>query len=177
MFEAAEWSRYRRFISEKQDGRSIVFVRNDSVIRNTVRYFGCFAIRTNEVADPLEALSLYRRRNIVEQAFNQYKNQVQVSRLFSTQKTYMGKLLVHLVAQSLRMMLYMNARNNAAANPSLKLPHESLSKALMVLRTLCAVRPVGANHWILREETKKQRDLLTLLGLDLGPSKNRLLNY
>ena len=37
------------------------------------KYNGCFAIRTNEIEDPFQSLSIYRERNIVETAFRQFK--------------------------------------------------------------------------------------------------------
>lgn len=170
-----KWNYFKNYI-EETDNAEKPYKRNDIAVRKALEFSGCFALRSNIVSDPYLALELYRRRNIVEQAFNQFKNQTDGSRLFSTQTTYMGKIFVHIIAQSLRMMLYMNAKRISEKNKSLKLPDQSITKALRLLRTVMAERPIGANHWILKPLTKKQRELLSLLDLDLGLSKHRLLS-
>lgn len=180
--ESDDWNKYKNYLIKKEvrnkENNCIVeWIRDDVKIRHTLKHSGFFVIRSNLIADALSALEIYRRRNIVEQAFNQYKNQTEGSRMYATQSTYMGKLFVHIIAQALRMTLYMNAKNTSALNSSLMLPNESLSRALAQLRTVMSVRSAGCNYWILRPVTKKQRDLLALLNLDLTKSKNRMVTH
>ena len=66
------------------------WMRNAAAVADACRYMGNFVIRTNVVQDPFIALSIYRARNIVEQSFQQFKNQTAGDRLYATSSTYMG---------------------------------------------------------------------------------------
>ena len=143
------------------------WMRNAAAVADACRYMGNFVIRTNVVQDPFIALSIYRARNIVEQSFQQFKNQTAGDRLYATSSTYMGKLFVQVLAQSLRLMMRMACRRNETATN--RLPNNSLTKAFMQLRYLKANKPTDRNAWKTKEIPKKIRDLFTLLGLPLPP--------
>lgn len=143
------------------------WMRNAAAVADACRYMGNFVIRTNVVQDPFIALSIYRARNIVEQSFQQFKNQTAGDRLYATSSTYMGKLFVQVLAQSLRLMMRMACRRNETATN--RLPSNSLTKAFMQLRYLKANKPTDRNAWKTKEIPKKIRDLFTLLGLPLPP--------
>ncbi len=68
------------------------------------------------------------------------------------------------------MALYMNAVRANKDNPELKLPAQSLTKAMMQLRSILVLRLAKRNIRMTRPIAKKQRDLLTLLGLPIPPS-------
>ena len=102
-----------------------------------------------------------------EQSFQQFKNQTAGDRLYATSSTYMGKLFVQVLAQSLRLMMRMACRRNETATN--RLPSNSLTKAFMQLRYLKANKPTDRNAWKTKEIPKKIRDLFTLLGLPLPP--------
>lgn len=146
------------------------WMRNAAAVAEACRYMGNFVIRTNVVQDPFIALSIYRARNIVEQSFQQFKNQTAGDRLYATSSTYMGKLFVQVLAQSLRLMMRMACRRNETATN--RLPNNSLTKAFMQLRYLKANKPTDRNAWKTKEIPKKIRDLFTLLGLPLPTHLN-----
>jgi len=60
------------------------------------------AIVQTKKSDPFAALQAYKKRNIVELDFSQYKNWVDGDRLRCTNKSYLGKLFVCTIAASLR---------------------------------------------------------------------------
>src|SRR5699024_596220 len=94
---------------------------------------GCFAIRTNCIKDPFECLAVYKQRQIVETAFRQMKVLNGNNRLRCTERTYVGKLLLFVIAQSLRMrMLYTVKENEQKLD--LDLPGDSLDKAMAMLK-------------------------------------------
>lgn len=166
-----EWLRAKRFIIENTSGHGKRWIRNASAIDSSLKYAGYFVLRSNEVADAFEALKLYRQRNIVEQNFRRYKSDINGRRLRATDSSYLGKIFIHTLAQGLNMMLFMNAVKNAPNNSSFKqLPNQSLRKALLMLKNIHAERPLGRNLWMTRPISKKQRDLLTLLGLPIPPN-------
>ena len=104
-----DWNFVARFITERKeehDGKEKkIWEKNLEALRFWERTAGCFVIRSDWLEDPIEALRIYRRRNIVEVAFRQFKVLNGGDRLQATQTSYMGKLMVHIIAQSLRMAI------------------------------------------------------------------------
>ena len=70
------------------------YALNLNALSEAVELSGCFAIRSNCGLDAFEVLRIYRERNIIEQNFNQLKNWVDGDRLYATESTYKGKILV-----------------------------------------------------------------------------------
>ena len=163
--DASKWSRYRKFLVEPAQGSDKWTVRA-SAVQKANRYNGCFAIRTNVVADPFEALAIYNERGIVESAFRQFKVLDDGRRLMATEASYKGRILLHLLAQGLRMMAMVRLQNK---NNSLKgkLPGDSLVKAMWILRRLQASRPAGRGAWLTKELPRSTRELLQALGVGL----------
>ena len=70
------------------------------------------------VEDPSVAIDLYRLRGLIEQGFDQLKNQLPGRRLRVTEASHLGKLLVYLIGCDLRLqighnlMLQQERRNN-----------------------------------------------------------------
>ena len=141
--------------------------RDDNAIEAALRYAGRFAIRTNAEANPFKALSIYRLRGQVEQDFNQFKNWVDGNRLRCTDTAYWGKLLVCTLATSLRMMAIKGAHDREQGNR--KIPNNSIDCLFTILKQIQADKRQTANAWVTRTITKKQRDMLALLGLENPP--------
>ena len=129
------WRTYRRYIKElpAAEGRKKRWDRNDEAIREAVRYAGMFVIRSNIESDPFAALQAYKKRNIVELDFSQYKNWVDGDRLRCTNKSYLGKLFVCTIAASLRLMMMSRAQTNAKT-AGLKIPKDSMEVLMAKLR-------------------------------------------
>lgn len=66
---------------------------------------GVFALRSNCLSDPIEALRLYRDRNCVETAFRFLKNGINGDRLGITNSSYYGKLLMLMIAVTIRLQV------------------------------------------------------------------------
>ena len=119
-----------------------------------------------QLCDPHERRpgSFYRSehlsaRNIVEQSFQQFKNQTAGDRLYATSSTYMGKLFVQILAQSLRLMMRMACRRNETATN--RLPNNSLTKAFMQLRYLKAINQLIATLGKQKRSRRKSEISLT----------------
>lgn len=165
-YDYDKWRQVSRYITEDKG----VFSRNLETLEATVNTMGRFVIRSNSVANPFAALSLYRMRNIVEVGFNQFKNQTSGSRMYATNSTYVGKLFIHTLAQALRMTMLMKVkRSELPGNP---LPKDSLEKAFWQMRKLMADKPIGRNAWVVKEVPRKTRNLFEALEL---PVPTRLL--
>ena len=150
------WRTYRRYIKElpAAEGRKKRWDRNDEAIREAVRYAGMFVIRSNIESDPFAALQAYKKRNIVELDFSQYKNWVDGDRLRCTNKSYLGKLFVCTIAASLRLMMMSRAQTNAKT-AGLKIPKDSMEVLMAKLRGIKAEKRRNANAWVVRQLSKK----------------------
>ena len=159
---SADWSRVRNYIVENNKN---VWVKNIKGLEEFLTRAGCFAIRTNCIEDPFECLAVYKQRQIVETAFRQMKVLNGNNRLRCTERTYVGKLLLFVIAQSLRMrMLYTVKANEQRLD--LDLPGDSLDKAMAMLKGIMAIRPPSKAVWAGRPISKKARDILELLGIN-----------
>ena len=164
------WQSYKRFVKQiKNTNGEATWVRDNEAIKNAVKYAGTFVIRTNSIDDPFEALRVYRLRGTVEQDFNQFKNWVDGDRLRCTQSSYIGKLFVCTLATSLRLMMMNRAKHNSQANTGLKIPNNSMDVLFGKIRMIKAEKRKDANAWVTTLVSKKQRDMLTLLGLKMPP--------
>ena len=166
-----DWNFAARFITEckeEQDGKERkIWEKNLEALRLWKRTAGCFVIRSDWLEDPIEALRIYRRRNIVEVAFRQFKVLNGGDRLQATQTSYMGKLMVHIIAQSLRMAITVQAKKRETQE--LKLPDNSVEKLLAALKRIRAVRAPTRATWVVEPLTKKAQDMLELLNLPKPP--------
>lgn len=165
------WKRVKPFLYENKhpkDGDSVWSIR-DEKLREAVRFMGCRAIRTNAVSNPFEALCIYRQRDIIEQGFNQLKNEVGGLRLVATETTYRGKLFIFSLAQSIRMSMLRTAAETVQKNPKLKMPEESLRKLIVQLQGLQARKHRTTDAFIVGIIPKRYRDLLTLIGITKLP--------
>ena len=159
---SADWSRVRNYIVENNKN---VWVKNIKGLEEFLTRAGCFAIRTNCIEDPFECLAVYKQRQIVETAFRQMKVLNGNNRLRCTERTYVGKLLLFVIAQSLRMrMLYTVKENEQRLD--LDLPGDSLDKAMAMLKGIMAIRPPSKAVWAGRPISKKAREILELLGIN-----------
>lgn len=159
--DSADWNRVKHFIVENKDG---LWVKDISALNEYLTKAGCFAIRSNCISDPFECLAIYKQRQIVETAFRQIKVLNGHNRLRCTESTYMGKLLLFVIAQSLRMkMLYLVKKNQSALK--INLPGDSLDKAIAILEGMMAVRAPSKSIWTGCPMSKKAREILELLEL------------
>lgn len=78
-------------------GRKII--PNNEAMDRARRLYGYFALVSNEVRDPIEALQLYRTRDVVEKAFGNLKERLNCRRtLVSSDASLEGKLFVTFVS-------------------------------------------------------------------------------
>lgn len=163
------WRTHRRFLTEPSEVHP-GWGRNLTAIEKAAHYEGLFVIRSNVEMDPFKALSAYNMRGAVEFDFNQFKNWIDGDRVRSTASSYIGKLFINTVATSLRLMMLKRAHDRESA--TLKIPYNSIDYLLKVLRQWRARKTRSGNAWVARLSTKKQRDMVSLLGL---PMPGRIL--
>lgn len=168
--EPSLWRSYSKFIEQNKNTKQ--WALKSSAVEKACRFNGYFVLCTNVVDDPFDALIIYRERNIVECAFRQFKVLNGGDRLRATATSFKGKLFIHMLAQSLRMMMSVAAAHHKADGKIL--PGDSLTKAMLQLQKLQACRPAGRDSWITKEIPRKTRDLLDLFGV---PYPQKHLKY
>lgn len=79
--------------------RGLKIAPKEDVMREEAKNYGYFALLSNEIKDPYEALSLYRSKDIVEKAFGNLKERLNFSRMqVSSELSLNGKLFVEFIA-------------------------------------------------------------------------------
>lgn len=72
---------------------------NEETVAKAKRYYGFFALLTNETMDAVAALEIYRNKDVVEKAFGNLKERLNMRRtLVSSEQSLDGKLFVEFVA-------------------------------------------------------------------------------
>lgn len=162
---------YLPYLKEEraEDGK-VRWVKRDARISDRLDFMGCFAIKTsNNLMDPVKCLDLYRSRAVVEQAFRQFKSNVNGDRLYVTESSMRGRLFALMLAQGLRMMMMKRAKRTVKALPELKvrMKGDSLEWAMGTLRRIHAQWRSAKGFWFVEKMSKAQEETLLLLGLKL----------
>jgi transposase len=91
---------YKKYFSVKHTPkRGVTVTANDEAIACAKQYHGYFVLLSNEIKDPIQALELYRNKDLVEKAFGNLKDRLSLRRTaVSSEKSLDGKLFVQFVA-------------------------------------------------------------------------------
>ena len=91
---------YAQFFEVKDTpkrGRQVYY--KEEAIKEARKYFGYFALITNETMNAFTALHLYRKKDVVEKAFGNIKERLNLRRLLvSSEKALDGKIFAEFVA-------------------------------------------------------------------------------
>ena len=148
-FEVTETPKRGRKIRPKEDA-----------MLEAAKNYGYFALLSNEVKDPYEALSLYRSKDIVEKAFGNLKERLNFRRMqVSSELSLNGKLFVEFVA--LIYLSYVKKKMQDA-----KLFEKWTIQGLLDELDMIELFEAPEHGRILGEVTKKQADIYKALGID-----------
>lgn len=132
----------------------------EEVVRSAKRYFGFFALITNKAMDSITALELYRNRDVVEKAFGNIKERLNLRRtLVSSEQSLDGKLFVTFIA--LIYLSYIKKRMQTG-NLFKDYTLQELLDKLDVIE--CFEHP--GSRLRLGEILEKQKELYSLLGVE-----------
>ena len=157
-----EWA--ARFFILKETpkrGRSVVF--NDSeILQYRKRYAGFFCILSTNLKDSLEALRVYRTRDVVENCFDDMKNQLDMKRLRVHNSSSMDS---RLFLQFLASIFICAIRNTIQSDESLK--NLTVRETLETMEPLCLSRFSDRYGKIYTETSPLQRNIMKAFGLQL----------
>jgi transposase len=153
-----DYTKYFEVTETPVRGRKIT-PREDKMLEAAKNY-GYFALLSNEVKDPDEALSLYRSKDIVEKAFGNLKERLNFRRMqVSSETSLNGKLFVEFVA-----LIYLSYVKKRMQDAGL-FESWTLQGLLDELDTIERFEAPGHGR-ILGEVTQKQEDIYRALGVD-----------
>ena len=122
--------------------------------------YGYFALLSNELKDPAEALSLYRSKDIVEKAFGNLKERLNFRRMqVSSETSLNGKLFVEFIA-----LIYLSYVKKRMQDAGL-FESWTMQGLLDEFDTIERFEAPGHGR-ILGEVTQKQADLYRAFGVE-----------
>ena len=129
------------------------------------RYAGFQALLTTKFKDPLEALQVYRDKDVVEKCFDDLKNVLDMKRLrMHSIETVDGRLFVQFIA------LILMSELRRAMRESKLIEWYTVRELLLEMDPLTKINYEGKYGTILTEVTKPQREILELLKIELPTS-------
>lgn len=96
-----EHERYYKqyFVIKETPIRGIQVSVKEDAVKKTKRYYGYFTLLSNEKMEAMTALQLYRNKDLIEKAFGNIKDRLNLRRLLvSSEKSLDGKIFVAFVA-------------------------------------------------------------------------------
>lgn len=157
-YRSKDYDRYFTVTDTPKRGRKVV--PKEDVMREAAKNYGYFALLSNEVSDPFEALSIYRSKDIVEKGFGNLKERLNFRRMqVSSELSLNGKLFIEFIA--LIYLSYVKKRMQDAG-----LFEKWSLQGLIDELDLIELFEAPGHGRVLGEVTEKQKDLYEALGID-----------
>ena len=135
---------------------------NEAIQKHRNRYAGFFVLLSNATKDALEALKIYRNKDVIENSFDDLKNQLDMKRLrVQNSQTMDGRLFVQFLA-----LIYINAIREKI-NSKKELENYTVREVLEEMDTLTKITYSGRYGSIISEITKKQRIIMENFSIEL----------
>jgi len=157
-YRTKDYEKYFTVTETPKRGRKIT-PKEDAMLE-AARNYGYFALLSNEVNDPFEALSVYRSKDIVEKGFGNLKDRLNFRRMqVSSELSLNGKLFVEFIA-----LIYLSYVKKKMQDAGLfeKWTLQGLLDELDIIELFEA----PAHGRILGEITEKQGDIYRALGIE-----------
>ena len=141
--------------------RGITLTPKQDAMEAVKKNYGYFALISNGVKNPLDALEIYRTKDLIEKAFGNLKERLNMRRTsVSSAENLEGKLFVQFVA-----LIYLSYLKKAMYENNLY-KNYTMQELLDELDLVERFEQPGKKHRI-GEMTKKQMELFTCLGVNL----------
>ncbi|GAU75467.1 IS1634 family transposase [Fusibacter sp. 3D3] len=153
-----DYDKYFTVTETPKRGRKVV--PKEEAMREAANNYGYFALLSNEVNDPFEALSIYRSKDIVEKGFGNLKERLNFRRMqVSSELSLNGKLFVGFIA-----LIYLSYVKKKMQDAGLfdKWTLQGLLDELDVIELFEA----PTHGRVLGEVTEKQTELYHALGVE-----------
>lgn len=156
------WAYERFFTISETPVRGRRVKENVDAIRNHRNNLtGFFSIMTTKKMDAIEALNIYRRKEVVENSFDDLKNTLDMNRLrIHSSQTMDARIFL----QFLALILLSGVRNVLTRNDSLK--YMGIRETMEHMESLVQIRFSGRYGSIVSEFDPVQRAVLAAFGID-----------
>jgi len=154
----ADYAKY--FEVAKTPVRGVKVIARQEAIDDTKKNYGYFALISNDIKEPIQALEIYRNKDLVEKAFGNIKERLNLRRtLVSSEQSLDGKLFVEFVA-----LIFLSYIKKKMQDGDLfkKYTLQGLLDEFDVIE--CFERKGKDRRW--GERTKKQEALFSLMGVE-----------
>ena len=155
---------YGQFFEIRETPKRGVSVKiKEEAVREARKCHGFFALISNEVKEPIAALSIYRSKDVVEKAFGNLKERLNGRRLLTSSEASMnGKLFVEFIA-----LIFLSYINRKMQEKGLYKEY-TMEKLLLELESIQSICEPGRAP-IVCEILEKQRKIFE--ALDVIPPK------
>lgn len=153
---------YKRFFVVKETpkrGRKIMF-NNSAIEEYRKKYVGFFCLLTKKKLNPFEALELYRRKEKVENCFDDMKNQLDMKRLRIHSSQAMD---ARLFVQFLALILLTKVRLIIKRSKELK--NLTVREVMEAMETITEIKYSGRYGSLITEAGLLQREIMAAFGL------------
>lgn len=145
------------FVISETPVRGVTYSFKEDAIRKAEKNYGYFVLMSNGIKDPVEALRIYRLKDLIEKSFGNLKERLSMRRMsVSSEENFEGKLFVQFVALQLMSYIKRQMDVNGLFNDYTM---QSLLDEIDVIEYY--QQPGKAHH--LSEITDKQRKLYELM--------------
>ncbi len=149
------YQKYFRIHETPVRGKTYSF--KEEAIRKSEKNFGFFVLMTNGIKDPVEALKIYRLKDLIEKSFGNLKERLSMRRMaVASEENFEGKLFVQFIA--LQLMSYIKKQMDENGLFS----NYTMQTLLDELDIIEYYQQPGRTHH-LSEVTSKQRKLYELM--------------
>ena len=147
------------FEVESTPVRGTKVVAKEEALAEAKRNYGYFALLSNEIKDAVEALEIYRNKDLVEKAFDNLKDRLNLRRVaVSSEQSLDGKLFVQFIALIFSSYITKEMRDN-------KLFKEHTMQEVLDELDIIECFEVPGHKLIVGEATQRQMELYSKLGV------------
>jgi Transposase len=152
---------YEKYFEVKETPvRGIKIMVKQGEIENAKKNYGYFAMISNDVKDPVKALELYRRKDLIEKAFENIKDRLGFRRMHvSSDRSLDGKMFVEFIALSI-MSDMMRRMQDASL-----FKKYTMTEMLDKIDLIECFEQEGKERWY-GEMTEQQYEIYRDLGID-----------
>lgn len=156
--DAADEKLYQKYFTITETPvRGKVYSFKEDAIRKAEKNFGYFALMSNGIKDPVEALRIYRLKDLIEKSFGNLKERLSMRRMsVSSEENFEGKLFIQFVALQMVSCIKKKMDENGLFS------NYTIQSLLDELDTIEFYQQPGKAHH-LSEITEKQRKLYELM--------------
>lgn len=155
---------YEKFLIIRETpkrGLSVSF-NDEAIQKHRKRYAGFFCILSSKLKEPMEALNIYREKDVVENSFDDLKNTLDMKRLRIHSARAMDS---RLFLQFLALILISKLRNTTRENPVLK--NLTVREIMEEMQTLSKITYSNRYGELYTETSPIQRKIMEFFNLSL----------